>query len=220
MSPEEPIVSPSATPPTGCATCAEGVEIAFRAHDLDVLLDYRPGVCVVEGNRETVHQVKRLWVVVPEVGQHAAGRRVGYEVQVVGRLSDVDVSAEAPHEVQASEVDVQYLGILEVPGKVQALWTAANANIPVVYVISNNSSYRVLKLNMDTYKTHVLKDETPRSQYIGMDFPTPLNIAGIAEATGVHGVKIEDPAELAPAIRSALELGKPTVLDVVIDGSV
>jgi thiamine pyrophosphate-dependent acetolactate synthase large subunit-like protein len=53
-----------------------------------------------------------------------------------------------------------------------------------------------------------------------MDFPTPLNIAGIAEATGVHGVKIEDPAELAPAMRSALELGKPTVLDVVIDGSV
>ena len=103
---------------------------------------------------------------------------------------------------------------------VQALWTAANANIPVVYVISNNSSYRVLKLNMDTYKTHVLKEDIPRSQYIGMDFPTPLNIAGIAEATGVYGIKIEDPAELAPAVRSALELGKPAVLDVVIDGSV
>ena len=103
---------------------------------------------------------------------------------------------------------------------VQALWTAANANIPVVYVISNNSSYRVLKLNMDTYKTHVLREDIPRSQYIGMDFPTPLNIAGIAEATGVYGVKIEDPAELAPAVQSALELGKPAVLDVVIDGSV
>ena len=103
---------------------------------------------------------------------------------------------------------------------VQALWTAANGNIPVVYVICNNRSYRVLKLNMDTYKTQVLKEESPRSKYLGMDFPIPLNIAGIAEAIGVYGQKIEDPAELAPAMRHALELGKPAVLDVVIDGSV
>ena len=103
---------------------------------------------------------------------------------------------------------------------VQALWTAANENIPVVYVICNNRSYRVLKLNMDTYKTQIIKEESPRSKYLGMDFPIPLNIAGIAEAIGVHGRKIEDPAELAPAMRHALELGKPAVLDVVIDGSV
>lgn len=103
---------------------------------------------------------------------------------------------------------------------VQALWTAANENIPVVYVICNNRSYRVLKLNMDLYKTQIIKEESPRSKYLGMDFPIPLNIAGIAEAIGVHGRKIEDPAELAPALRHALELGKPAVLDVVIDGSV
>ena len=42
---------------------------------------------------------------------------------------------------------------------------------------------------------------------------------GIAEATGVYGRKIEDPAELAPAMKHALSLGKPAVLDVVIDGS-
>ena len=103
---------------------------------------------------------------------------------------------------------------------VQALWTAANANIPVVYVICNNRTYRVLKLNMDVYKRDVLGEKQPRSQYIGADFPLPLNIAGIAEAIGVHGRKIEDPAELAPAVRQALDLGKPAVLDVSIDGSI
>ena len=103
---------------------------------------------------------------------------------------------------------------------VQALWTAANADIPVVYVICNNRSYRVLKLNMDLYKTQILKQDGPGSQYLGMDFHIPFNIAGIAEATGVYGRKIEDPAELGPAMRHALELGKPAVLDVHIDGSV
>jgi benzoylformate decarboxylase len=102
---------------------------------------------------------------------------------------------------------------------VQALWTAASENIPVVYVICNNGSYRVLKVNMDAYKKQVLKEKAPRSKYIGMDFPIPLNLAGIAEATGVYGRKIADPAELEPAMRHALDLGKPALLDVVIDGA-
>ena len=103
---------------------------------------------------------------------------------------------------------------------VQALWTAANANIPVVYVICNNRTYRVLKLNMNVYKRDVLGEKQPRSQYIGADFPIPMNIAGIAEAIGVYGRKVEDPVELAPAVREALNLGKPAVLDVSIDGSI
>ncbi len=103
---------------------------------------------------------------------------------------------------------------------VQALWTAANSNIPVVYVICNNRTYRVLKLNMNVYKRHILGEKQPRSQYLGADFPIPLNIAGIAEAIGVPGRKIEDPADLAPAVRQALDLGGPAVLDVSIDGSI
>jgi thiamine pyrophosphate-dependent acetolactate synthase large subunit-like protein len=53
-----------------------------------------------------------------------------------------------------------------------------------------------------------------------MDFSLPLNIAGIASAIGVYGRTIEDPAELGPALREALELGRPAALDVVIDGSI
>lgn len=103
---------------------------------------------------------------------------------------------------------------------VQALWTAANADIPVVYVICNNAAYRVLKLNMNLYQTQILGQAAPESEYIGMDFPAPLNIAGMAEAMGVFGRKISDPAEVAPALRDALALGKPAVLDVAIDGGV
>ena len=102
---------------------------------------------------------------------------------------------------------------------VQALWTAANENIPVVYLICNNRSYRILKLNMDIYKTQVLGEARPE-EYLGMDFPLPLNIAGIANAIGVYGRTIEDPEELGPAIRQAVELGRPVALDVVIDGTV
>lgn len=103
---------------------------------------------------------------------------------------------------------------------VQGLWTAATFNIPVVYVICNNASYRVLKLNMNIYKDHILKGHSADSRYMGMDFPQGLDIAGMAEAMGVHGSRIEDPSAMAPALKHAMELGKPAVLDVVIDGSV
>ena len=103
---------------------------------------------------------------------------------------------------------------------VQALWTAANANIPVVYVICGNNAYRVLKLNMNIYKTHILGEQSPQSRYIAMDFPTPLNIAGIAEAMGVDSSRIQDPADIAPALARAVALGKPAVLDIAIDGAV
>ena len=54
---------------------------------------------------------------------------------------------------------------------VQALWTAANSDIPVVYVICNNRAYRVLKLNMNLYQSEILGREEPSSDYIAMDFP-------------------------------------------------
>ena len=101
---------------------------------------------------------------------------------------------------------------------VQALWTAAMANIPAIYLICNNRSYRILKVNMNTYKNQILHEETPDA-YVGMDFPIPLNIAGIANAIGVYGRTIEDPSEIGPALRQALDSGKPAVLDVVIDSS-
>ena len=99
----------------------------------------------------------------------------------------------------------------------QGLWTAAAENIPIVYVICNNGIYKILKVNMNAYKELVLKGESPPSQYIGMDFPLPFDMAAMANAFGVHGRRIEDPEELAPAVREAVAMGKPALLDVIID---
>ena len=100
---------------------------------------------------------------------------------------------------------------------IQALWTAAAENIPVVYVICNNGVYRVLKVNMNMYKELVLKGEAPPSKYIGMDFSQPFDMAGIAKAMGVYSRRIEDPNQIAPALEEALNLDSPALLDVIID---
>jgi benzoylformate decarboxylase len=102
---------------------------------------------------------------------------------------------------------------------VQALWTAANENIPAVMVVLDNSMYRVLKTNMDIYKRDILKELEPDSKYLYMDFPTPIDIAMIAEGMGVHGERITEPEDIGPAVRRAFASGKSALLDVVIDGS-
>ena len=102
---------------------------------------------------------------------------------------------------------------------VQALWTAARYNIPVVYAICNNRSYRILKVNMDTYLRHMQDDHERQSDYVGMDFANPLDLAAIARAMGVAGETVEDPADLGPALERAYATGKPALLDVAIDGA-
>ena len=102
---------------------------------------------------------------------------------------------------------------------VQALWTAAAYDIPAVYVICNNGMYRVLKVNMNAYKTLIDGQETPTSRYTGMDFPIPFDLAGIAAGMGVRSRRVEDPARIGPELNDALATGKPALLDVVIDGA-
>ena len=52
-----------------------------------------------------------------------------------------------------------------------------------------------------------------------MDFPTALNMAGLAEAMGVKGVRVTDPSDIGPELTKAIESNKPVVLDISIDGS-
>jgi benzoylformate decarboxylase len=103
---------------------------------------------------------------------------------------------------------------------IQGLWTAANDNIPCVFVICNNGMYRVLKVNFNTYQKEVLKlPETSGSNLLYSDFGVPFDMAAIAESMGVHGERIVDPGEIKPAVERAVASGRPALLDMIIDGS-
>lgn len=97
---------------------------------------------------------------------------------------------------------------------VQGLWTASRYGIPVAYVICNNGSYRVLKEGMARYLT----DTGRESQYVGMNFyELPLNLAKMAEAFNMEGIRVEKGDELRPAYEKALSSSRPVLVDVVMD---
>ena len=102
---------------------------------------------------------------------------------------------------------------------VQALWTASRYNIPVVYAICNNQAYRILKVNMEVYLRDMLDDRERDSEYVGMEFANRLDLAMMAQAMGVHGERVDDPAEIGPAVKRAFDSGKPALLDITISGA-
>lgn len=99
---------------------------------------------------------------------------------------------------------------------ITSLWTAAHHRIPVTYVMINNASYRILKLNMLDY----LGDRAAGRQFVAMDLTDPeLRFDRFAEAVGLPAWRVTRPVDLAPALREAVACG-PSLVDVVIEGSV
>ena len=92
---------------------------------------------------------------------------------------------------------------------IQALWTAANLKLPLTYVIANNRSYRILKERMVSFRR--------TEKFIGMDFrDPPLDFVGLAQSMGLRARRIENPDDIAPALKEAIASGVPNLLDVVL----
>jgi benzoylformate decarboxylase len=98
----------------------------------------------------------------------------------------------------------------------QALWTAAHDSIPVVSVIFNNASYRILKQRTRALKGFSAEDD----KYVGMDLINPqIDYVGLARSLGVPGEHIEKPSEVGTALKRGLASGGPYLIDVKIDGN-
>jgi benzoylformate decarboxylase len=100
---------------------------------------------------------------------------------------------------------------------IQALWTAAHHDLPVVFVILDNREYRILKHNMDAYRQRFgVRTERP---YVHMDLTSPeLSFVDMARGMGVPGSRITRPGDVAPALTEALGSGGPRLLQVVVEG--
>jgi benzoylformate decarboxylase len=102
---------------------------------------------------------------------------------------------------------------------IQALWTAAHHNINAKFVICNNHSYRILKLNILHYwqEQQIPVHEFPAS----FDLSHPdIKFDELARAMGVQAVRVETPDQIEPAIDRALAHDGPFLIDLVITSEV
>ena len=96
---------------------------------------------------------------------------------------------------------------------IQGLWTAARYNVPVTFVICNNSQYRILKDGARMLGMPAAR----QGEFLGMDLAPPtIDFVGLAQSLGVEARRIEQPNELAAAVRESLAGDRPRLFDVRI----
>jgi thiamine pyrophosphate-dependent acetolactate synthase large subunit-like protein len=102
---------------------------------------------------------------------------------------------------------------------IQALWTAAHHGIGAKFVICNNGSYKLLKLNIQQYwrERGLAEHDFPAS----FDLMRPdIRFDQLAKAMGVGAVRVERPEEIGPALDAALADDSPFLIDLVLTDEV
>jgi acetolactate synthase-1/2/3 large subunit len=92
------------------------------------------------------------------------------------------------------------------------LETARRHNINAVIVVNNNSS-----LNQEINLNNIAYGGKQRGRAEEMWRFPDINFAKVAESFGCVGIRVEKPGELNGAIKRAIEMKKPVVVDVVTD---
>ena len=86
------------------------------------------------------------------------------------------------------------------------LETAVRYKLPVVVVVNNNAS-----LNQE----QVLWQGNPAFDHLWR--MRSADFTAVAEAFGCRGIRVENPADVGDAVRSALASGRPTVIEAISD---
>jgi thiamine pyrophosphate-dependent acetolactate synthase large subunit-like protein len=102
---------------------------------------------------------------------------------------------------------------------IQALWTAAHHKIGAKFIICNNHSYELLKLNLQQYWRERGLPERDFPASFDLDKPD-IRFDELARAMGVQAVRVETPEQIGPAIRQALADDEPFLIDLVITNEV
>jgi thiamine pyrophosphate-dependent acetolactate synthase large subunit-like protein len=89
--------------------------------------------------------------------------------------------------------------------ELQELSTAARAGFPLLAIVVHNSAYGNMKRDQ-------IRDYDGR--VTGTDLLIP-DLPKLASSFGVYGAKVERPADLEPAMRQAIAVNGPALLDVI-----
>jgi benzoylformate decarboxylase len=95
----------------------------------------------------------------------------------------------------------------------QALWTAVHEDLPITFVVFNNSEYNILKNYMrarDGYNAQAGK-------FIGMDLASPaIDYCALARSLGMQSARLEDADEISEFISRAQNRKGPALLEIPV----
>jgi benzoylformate decarboxylase len=93
---------------------------------------------------------------------------------------------------------------------IQALWTAAQRNLPLTVVVINNAGYGAMR----SFSQVMQVRNVP-----GLDLPG-IDFVKLAQGIGCNAVRVSKAAELAPALERGLSQAGVSLIEVVVDSAV
>jgi benzoylformate decarboxylase len=94
----------------------------------------------------------------------------------------------------------------------QGLWTLAKYRVPLVVIVFNNRAYMAVKNQFRGSEERIRIAAEMGAELVGPD----LNFARLADTFGIFGQRVEQPEQIEPALKRALEQSGPALVDVVI----
>jgi benzoylformate decarboxylase len=95
---------------------------------------------------------------------------------------------------------------------IQGLWTLAKYRIPLLVVVFNNRAYMAVKNQFRGAEERIRLAAELGAELVGPE----LNFARLADSFGIFGQRVEEPDQIEPALKRALQHSGPALVDVVI----
>ncbi|MCB1540982.1 MAG: hypothetical protein KDJ25_09085 [Rhodoblastus sp.] len=142
-------------------------------------------------------------------GDYFSGRGGGIGQGLAGALGVKLAMPDRPVVAVSGDGSAMY--------SIQALWSAAHHDLPIVFVILANREYRILKHNVDVWRSAF--EVASQHPYQNMELSGPdLDFVRLAAGMGVEGVRIDNADDIAPALRKAVAANRPYLVEISIEG--
>lgn len=156
----------------------------------------------------------------PELTRYLAPRKPGS--YFVTRGGSLGVGIPGAIGIKLAKPDACVIGFTGDGGSmytIQALWTAAHHRIDAKFVICNNHSYKLLKLNiLEYWKEWKIENRNFPGEF---DLHDPeIDFVALAQGLGVPGMRVNNQADVNEAIEKMLAEPGPYLLDLILPRSV
>lgn len=95
---------------------------------------------------------------------------------------------------------------------IQGLWTLAKYRVPLLVIVFNNRAYMAVKNQFRGSEERIRVAAEMGAELVAPD----INFARLAETFGIFGQRVEQPDQIEPALKRAIEQSGPTLVDAVI----
>jgi acetolactate synthase-1/2/3 large subunit len=105
-------------------------------------------------------------------------------------------------------------GFLMLPS---AVATAVQYDLPAVWIVWNNGGFISIR---DQQRGYFGPEIATSFTYAASGEPYRCDFAALARSMGADGMRVQTPGDLGAALKTALDSGRPTVIDVPVDAEV